>query len=369
MKSYIKLLIAVVAVLAAVFVGSNIVLNNTNEDGGGRPYRVEAERIALKIKNGEDYNLGDYKYIKSVEKQSDEFESGDSDYLVKQICGTLYRFDYSYHSDNSKAVTMFNICFIASSAMLIVVLVLVYFRVIRPFRTISDYPTELAKGNLTMPLKQGRGGYFGKFLWGLDLLREKLEAQKKSELELKKKKQIAQSINEKCDDIKSYVDGIIKASNDEIINEEVNLTEFYLSELISQCESFYADKLRLLKIDFEISSYSDCMLSGDPDRALEVLQNLIENAIKYGDGKKISISFDREDECQLVSVHNGGCTLSDSELPHIFDSFWRGSNVGSNSGSGLGLYICRQLMRKMNGDIFAEIKDNEMIVTAVFPLA
>ena len=301
---------------------------------------------------------------------------------------------------------MFNICFIVLSAVLIAVLVLVYFRVIRPFRTISDYPTELAKGNLTMPLKQGRGGYFGKFLWGLDLLREKLEAQKKSELELKKKnkslvlslshdiktplgvielyskalekglykeeekkKQIAQSINEKCDDIKSYVDGIIKASNDEIINEEVNLTEFDLSELIPQCESFYADKLRLLKIDFEISSYSDCMLSGDPDRALEVLQNLIENAIKYGDGKKISISFDREDECQLVSVHNGGCTLSDSELPHIFDSFWRGSNVGSNSGSGLGLYICRQLMRKMNGDIFAEIKDNEMIVTAVFPLA
>ena len=406
MKSYIKLLIAVVAVLAAVFVGSNIVLNNTNEDGGGRPYRVEAERIALKIKNGEAYNLSDYKYIKSVEKQSDEFESGDSDYLVKQIGGTLYRFDYSYHSDNSKAIGMFNICFIVLSAVLIAVLVLVYFRVIRPFRTISDYPTELAKGNLTMPLKQGRGGYFGKFLWGLDLLREKLEAQKKSELELKKKnkslvlslshdiktplgvielyskalekglykeeekkKRIAQSINEKCDDIKSYVDGIIKASNDEIINEEVNLTEFYLSELISQCESFYADKLRLLKIDFEISSYSDCMLSGDPDRALEVLQNLIENAIKYGDGNKISISFDREDECQLVSVHNGGCTLSDSELPHIFDSFWRGSNVGSNSGSGLGLYICRQLMRKMNGDIFAEIKDNEMIVTAVFPLA
>ena len=154
MKSYIKLLIAVVAVLAAVFVGSNIVLNNTNEDGGGRPYRVEAERIALKIKNGEDYNLGDYKYIKSVEKQSDEFESGDSDYLVKQIGGTLYRFDYSYHSDNSKAIGMFNICFIVLSAVLIAVLVLVYFRVIRPFRTISDYPTELAKGNLTMPQRR-----------------------------------------------------------------------------------------------------------------------------------------------------------------------------------------------------------------------
>lgn len=111
------------------------------------------------------------------------------------------------------------------------------------------------------------------------------------------------------------------------------------------------------------------MLSGDPDRALEVLQNLIENAIKYGDGNKISISFDREDECQLVSVHNGGCTLSDSELPHIFDSFWRGSNAGSNNGSGLGLYICRTLMRKMNGDIFAEIKGGDMLVTTVFNIS
>ncbi|MEE6208441.1 MAG: sensor histidine kinase, partial [Alphaproteobacteria bacterium] len=58
-----------------------------------------------------------------------------------------------------------------------------------------------------------------------------------------------------------------------------------------------------------------------------------------------------------------------NELPHIFDSFWRGSNTGSNSGSGLGLYICRTLMRKMNGDIFAEILDEEMVVTTVFEIS
>ncbi|MBQ5381760.1 MAG: sensor histidine kinase, partial [Ruminococcus sp.] len=54
---------------------------------------------------------------------------------------------------------------------------------------------------------------------------------------------------------------------------------------------------------------------------------------------------------------------------HIFDSFWRGSNTGSNNGSGLGLYICRTLMRKMNGDIFAEIQDEEMVVTTVFEIS
>ena len=101
---------------------------------------------------------------------------------------------------------------------------------------------------------------------------------------------------------------------------------------------------------------------------MEVMQNIIENAVKYGDGKSIIISFSREEDCQLIHISNSGCSLSDSELPHIFDSFWRGSNVASQSGSGLGLYICRTIMNKMNGGIFAEICDNNMIVSVVFPM-
>lgn len=50
----------------------------------------------------------------------------------------------------------------------------------------------------------------------------------------------------------------------------------------------------------------------------------------------------------------------------MLDSFWRGSNTGGKSGSGLGLYICRQLMKKMDGDIYALATSNEMQLTAVF---
>lgn len=81
----------------------------------------------------------------------------------------------------------------------------------------------------------------------------------------------------------------------------------------------------------------------------------------------ISIDFSDEENCRLITVSNSGCTLSESELNHIFDSFWRGSNTGSQKGSGLGLYICRQLMSGMGGDIFAEIADGYMKVTAVCP--
>ena len=115
-----------------------------------------------------------------------------------------------------------------------------------------------------------------------------------------------------------------------------------------------------------MNSYTDCLINGDIDRSVEVMQNIMENAIKYGDGKNASISFSEEDGCILVTVANSGCTLPDTDLPHIFDSFWRGANAENEKGSGLGLYICRQLMHKMNGDIFAEINNGYMCVTAVF---
>ena len=49
----------------------------------------------------------------------------------------------------------------------------------------------------------------------------------------------------------------------------------------------------------------------------------------------------------------------------MFESFWQGTNAEKEKGSGLGLYICRQFMHKMNGEIFAEIKADDMCVTAV----
>nr|MCR5584999.1 sensor histidine kinase [Lachnospiraceae bacterium] len=81
--------------------------------------------------------------------------------------------------------------------------------------------------------------------------------------------------------------------------------------------------------------------------------------------RRIGIAFSDEEEFKLVSITNSGEGLSEEEMGHIFDSFYRGSNVGRNSGSGLGLYICKKLMHMMHGDIFAENTDGEMRLTLV----
>ena len=265
MKSYLKLTIAVIAVLAVIFTGANIILHYENKGDAGRPYRVEAERIAAKIESGEEYSLDDYRYIQNIEIQENGFGGGDSDYLVKEIGGKLYRFDYSYRADNNAAITSFNICFGVTAAFVLLLLLFLFIKIIRPFEKISAYPTELAKGNLTAPLKESRDKYFGKFLWGLDLLREKLENQKSAELALqkqnktmvlslshdiktplgvielyakalekdlykdeKKKLEVARNINGKCEEIRGYVDGIVKASSEDFLNLEVNNDEFYM---------------------------------------------------------------------------------------------------------------------------------------------
>lgn len=121
-----------------------------------------------------------------------------------------------------------------------------------------------------------------------------------------------------------------------------------------------------MHISLEMGSYKDCLLKGDLSRGVEVLQNIIENAIKYGDGEVLQLEIVREEDCQLVTVRNSGCQLQEHELPHVFESFWRGSNAKKNDGSGLGLYICRQLMRKMDGEVYAELDNGLMSVTTVF---
>ena len=133
------------------------------------------------------------------------------------------------------------------------------------------------------------------------------------------------------------------------------MKEFYLSEIMDRIRTLYSEKFRSLRTDFTIGEYTNVLVSGDPVRLEEVLQNLLENAIKYGSGRYVRIGFSDEEDCRLITVQNSGCSVKEEELPHLFESFYRGSNSENVKGSGLGLFIARSLMRMMNGDIFAKI--------------
>ncbi len=411
MKAFNKLFTAVILLIAAVFAGANLILLNLESSGSGRPYRVEIERMARLIEK-EGFaaaDLSSCEYVTGIVRESDSpgsFYSTENDYRIREIGGTLYRFDYVASAGSGSQAIAMNLLLGAMAAVLIGVLLYIRQKILVPFEQFKEVPYELSKGNLTVPLKESKNRFFGRFLWGVDLLRENMERQKQRELELQRDKktlllslshdiktplsaiklyakailkglytgrdkqlEIAESINAKADEIESYISQIIQASSEDFLQLEVNDGEFYLSELISSISAYYSEKLDLIHTDFSVGGHRDCLLKGDISRSVEALQNIIENSIKYGDGKSVEILFREEEDCQLITVKNSGCTLPDTELIHIFESFWRGSNSENKSGSGLGLYICRQIMRKMNGEVFAEAENGFMSVTAVFQKA
>jgi len=100
----------------------------------------------------------------------------------------------------------------------------------------------------------------------------------------------------------------------------------------------------------------------DPDKVRQVLTNLVENAVKYSpDGGPVEVAISRRDHAVRFSVADRGLGIPESEQRQIFDKFYR---VDPNltrgvGGTGLGLYISRELVRRMNGTIWVESRDGE----------
>ena len=408
MKKFNKMFIVLLVVIAGTFVLANILIN-TDEKVSGRPYRVEIERVCKTMQDGSEPDLSDCKYVTAVKKidTSESFYETNSDYVIRSVDGQLYRIEYKASAnDNSSARIAVNLSIAVLSAVVILVLMYIRHFLIKPFNRFSSVPYDLSKGKLTQPLEENKSKYFGKFVWGVNMLRENILEQKQNELELLKEKQTlilsishdiktplsaiklyskamskgiytdkekiietAKNIDKNADDIEKFVTQLTRSASEDFLHIEVNMSEFYLSELVDEIANHYSPQLSDRHTEFSVDEYINCILSGDLGRSTEVLKNLMDNAIKYGDGKYIRIGITEEDGCKLICVANSGCSLPEGEMLKIFDSFWRGSNSQGKSGSGLGLYICRQLMLKMNGDIFAEQNDGEMRITAVFPKA
>jgi signal transduction histidine kinase len=94
----------------------------------------------------------------------------------------------------------------------------------------------------------------------------------------------------------------------------------------------------------------------DPDRLLQVLGNLVNNALRHtGDGGRIDLSAARSNGQVLLRVRDTGPGIPDEDLPHIFDRFYRGDKARTTDGaSGLGLAIARSLVEAHGGRITAE---------------
>lgn len=401
MRDFRRLCIVVITVFLLMTAVLNLFLVGVKDHSKGI-YRVEAKRLADEIAETGNYELEKYPHIMGVFKADDnELYTSDEHYLIIEAGGTLYRVEYTV-GNGQHSIAAVNCVLGVLFLLMIGLLYYIWGHIIVPFGRLNDVPQELARGNLAVPIPEEKSRFFGKFTWGVNLLRESIEDSRKKEITMQRDKKLlllslshdiqtplsaiklnaralarglykdeekrraaAWRINTRADEIERFVSEITKAASEDFMSFEVTQGEAFLSDIITRIDARYAPQLAMSGTEFAIQKIDDCILSCDSDRLAECLQNLIENAIKYGDGRRIEISFDKMDGCELITVSNTGCTLETKELPQIFESFHRGNNARRIPGNGLGLFICRRLMGLMNGEVYADIRDECFCITLV----
>ncbi len=97
-------------------------------------------------------------------------------------------------------------------------------------------------------------------------------------------------------------------------------------------------------------------LMGDKHRLSQVLKNLLVNAIKFTDNGAITLEAVKKDKCIEIIVRDTGIGISKDELKKIFNKFYQAytGDDRKNEGTGLGLFICKQILHKHNGILWAE---------------
>jgi len=179
---------------------------------------------------------------------------------------------------------------------------------------------------------------------------------------------LPQKAKEAVGRIKDACDRLINLTNDFLdlrkIEEgkmDYQFTEINIVDLVKSV----IDDLRLpaqnkgLEIIFEEPKDAKIMIKADEQRLRQVIQNLIDNSIKYTEKGWIKISLEsivdnQQQKNVIIKVADSGIGISKESLPNLFDEFVRAKETRTIKGTGLGLYIAKQIIEAHQGEIWAE---------------
>jgi signal transduction histidine kinase len=107
------------------------------------------------------------------------------------------------------------------------------------------------------------------------------------------------------------------------------------------------------EVDIDLGPAGAVPTRAAPDPFRVILENLLDNARKYGGDRPVRLRARVEGDRVALEVVDGGVGFRDTDADAIFEPYQRGSNMEGRHGTGLGLYIARTLARSLEGDLRA----------------
>ena len=157
--------------------------------------------------------------------------------------------------------------------------------------------------------------------------------------------------------LKKLTEDLIEASKAATGNLTVELERTDLCELLRQAAGEYEERLGQNRLTPVVTApETPVPVMADGQLLWRVIDNLLSNACKYNrPGGTIQLRATEEADRLVIEVADTGHGLSSEDIPQLFQPFHRvGRHTRHVEGTGLGLYIARQLMTRMGGDITAQ---------------
>jgi signal transduction histidine kinase len=165
---------------------------------------------------------------------------------------------------------------------------------------------------------------------------------------------ITGTIIEECDRLLEMINAMLDISEAESGLMKLNAEPVDLAALLRDvCDLFQpVAENRSLEILMEVPE--SVAVPGEPRKLQRVFSNLIDNALKYTPkGGSVNITIEEGAKDTVVTVKDTGDGIAETDLPHIFDRFFRGEKSRSTPGSGLGLSLARAFVLAHRGTITA----------------
>lgn len=169
-----------------------------------------------------------------------------------------------------------------------------------------------------------------------------------------KKQEYYQIISKETQRLSGIVNKILNFSQTEANKKHFHPESLHIDTEINGILSTYQFHLRNKGFEYTYSAGGDIWIYADREALIEILINLIDNAIKYSEEtKRIELTTGVEGDFGYIAVRDHGVGISKKDQKHIFDKFYRVSsgNLAKSRGTGLGLSLVKQLMEAQEGKI------------------
>lgn len=257
-------------------------------------------------------------------------------------------------------------------------------RMSTPLVQLTDVTESMAAGNLTVRANPGASGEIGQLAASFNHMAEQVEktihalrrfvadaahelhtplTALRADLELvftgetltARQHDLIQRAQQHADRLETLTDGLLELSHLEAQSQAPTPKRVDLAALIRHCSEIYASWAEQADLTLTLDLPSEpVQLAVDAQRIERVLQNLVENAIKFTpSGGAVSIALRHADNGVELAVSDTGIGIHPTDLPLVFERFHRGQNAATHPGNGLGLAIVRQIVRSYGGSISA----------------